>query len=50
MDKKYLVELRIGFVIEPNPQNVFYEENGGPLTLDRLSRLVAKYFKRAEVV
>ena len=47
--KKYLDEVRIGFAIEPDPQNVFLEKNGQPLTPDRLSRLVTKYIKQADI-
>ena len=46
---KYLDEVRIGFAIEPDPQNVFLEKNGQPLTPDRLSRLVTKYIKQADI-
>ena len=41
--------MRIGFAIEPDPQNVFLEKNGQPLTPDRLSRLVTKYIKQADI-
>jgi len=47
--KKYLDEVRIGFAIEPDPQNVFLEKNGQPITPDRLSRLVTKYIKQADI-
>ena len=46
---KYLDEVRIGFAIEPDPQNVFLEKNGQPLTPARLSRLVTKYIKQADI-
>ena len=46
---KYLDEVRTGFAIEPDPQNVFLEKNGQPLTPDRLSRLVTKYIKQADI-
>ena len=47
--KKYLDDVRVGFAIEPDPQNVFLEKNGQPLTPDRLSRLVTKYIKQADI-
>ncbi|MBL4865527.1 MAG: site-specific tyrosine recombinase XerC [Pseudomonadales bacterium] len=47
--KKYLDEVRIGFAIEPDPQNIFLEKNGQPITPDRLSRLVTKYIKQADI-
>lgn len=47
--KKYLDDVRIGFAIEPDPQNVFLEKNGQPLTPDRLSRLVTKYIKQSDI-
>ena len=46
---KYLDEVRIGFAIEPDPENLFLEPNGLPLTPDRLSRLVSKYIKQSEI-
>ena len=46
--QRYLDEVRIGFAIEPDSQNVFLEKNGQPLLPDRLSRLVTKYIKQAD--
>ena len=47
--KRYLEDVRIGFAIEPDPENVFLEKTGLPITADRLSRLVTKYIKQADV-
>ena len=47
--KRYLNEVRTGFVIEPDPENVFLESTGQPLTPDKLSRLVSKYIKQADI-
>ena len=47
--KRYLEEVRIGFAIEPDPENIFLERTGLALTPDRLSRLVAKYIKQADL-
>ncbi|WP_347332707.1 site-specific tyrosine recombinase XerC [Marinimicrobium locisalis] len=47
--KRYLDEVRIGFAIEPDPENVFLESTGQPLTPDKLSRLVSKYIKQADI-
>ena len=47
--KRYLDEARTGFAIEPDPENVFLEPTGQPLTPDKLSRLVAKYIKQASI-
>ena len=41
--------MRIGFAIEPDPENIFLESTGLALTPDRLSRLVAKYIKQADL-
>ncbi len=45
----YRDEARIGFAIEPDPHNLFLERTGQPLTPDRLSRLVTKYIKQADI-
>jgi integrase/recombinase XerD len=45
----YQEEIRPGFVVEPDSQQIFIEPNGLPLTPDRLSRLVTKYIKQADV-
>lgn len=45
----YLEDVRTGFAIEPDPENLFLEKAGLPLTPDRLSRLVAKYIKQADI-
>lgn len=47
--KRYLDEVRTGFAIEPDPENVFLESTGQPLTPDKLSRLVSKYIKQADI-
>lgn len=47
--KRYLENVRTGFAIEPDPNNLFLEPTGLPLTPDRLSRLVAKYIKQADI-
>jgi integrase/recombinase XerD len=47
--KRYLEDVRTGFAIEPDPENLFLEKTGLPLTPDRLSRLVAKYIKQADI-
>ncbi len=47
--QKYQAEIRPGFVVEPDNQQIFIEPNGLPLTPDRLSRLVTKYIKEADV-
>lgn len=41
--------MRTGFAIESDPENLFLEKTGLPLTPDRLSRLVAKYIKQADI-
>lgn len=41
--------MRIRFAIEPDPENIFLERTGLALTPDRLSRLVAKYIKQADL-
>jgi integrase/recombinase XerD len=46
---RYLNEVRTGFAIEPDPQNVFLERVGLPINPDRLSRLVTKYIKQADI-
>ena len=46
---KYLDDVRTGFAIEPDPENLYLEPNGLVLTADRLSRLVSKYIKQAEI-
>jgi len=45
----YLEAIRPGFVVEPDSQQIFIEANGLPLTPDRLSRLVSKYIKQADI-
>ncbi|WP_020415408.1 site-specific tyrosine recombinase XerC [Microbulbifer variabilis] len=45
----YLEDIRPGFVVEPDSQQIFIEANGLPLTPDRLSRLVSKYIKQADI-
>ncbi len=45
----YRDEARIGFAIEPDPHNLFLERTGQPLTPNRLSRLVTKYIKQADI-
>jgi integrase/recombinase XerD len=47
--KRYLEAVRTGFAIESDPENLFLEKTGLPLTPDRLSRLVAKYIKQADI-
>lgn len=47
--QKYLEDIRPGFVVEPDTQQIFIESNGLPLSPDRLSRLVTKYIKQADV-
>ena len=49
MAGEYLAEIRIGFAIEPDPETLFLEMNGLPLTPDCLSRLVSKYIKEAKI-
>ena len=46
---KYLEDVRTDFAIEPDPENLFLEPNGLPLTPDRLSRLASKYIKQSEI-
>ena len=47
--QKYLEDIRPGFVMEPDTQQIFIAANGLPLTADRLSRLVTKYIKQADI-
>ena len=47
--KRYMEDARGGFAIEPDPENVFLEPTGQPLDPARLSRLVAKYIKQADI-
>jgi len=49
ISKCYLEVVRTGVAIEPDPNNLFLEPTGLPLTPDRLSRLVAKYIKQAYI-
>ena len=47
--QKYLEEVRSGFVIEPDPHNLFLDKTGVPMTPDQLSRRVTKYIKEADI-
>ncbi|MBB3062436.1 site-specific tyrosine recombinase XerC [Microbulbifer rhizosphaerae] len=45
----YLTQVRLDWVIEPEPETLFLEPNGQPMTSDKLSRLVARYITRADL-
>ncbi|MBB3060476.1 site-specific tyrosine recombinase XerC [Microbulbifer rhizosphaerae] len=45
----YLHDVRLFWAVEPDPENLFLEPNGQPITDDRLSRIVAKYIKQADI-
>ncbi len=47
--QKYVEDIRPDFILEPDSQQIFLDANGQPLSPDRLSRLVSKYIKQADI-
>ncbi|MGS2724886.1 site-specific tyrosine recombinase XerC [Porticoccus sp. GXU_MW_L64] len=47
--QRYLDEVRPGFALEPDEGVVFLEPTGLPLLPDKLSRIVTKYIKQADI-